>query len=271
MGYHYSPTAIRDCSAHTQFFSATRQHRRPCNAGKRPGVGTAPTINQGGQQRAPRQRTRAAPIPATWQIGRCYWIQDGTSNFQAGEIQSISQHATIWRWLHNNKNSTRANNRMHREGTTLITDQELLHLHASPFLTKFQVQARFAQGIPATTFPHIPLHSTGAIPLSLDGFWDTLNTHQWNSSLLWLERDFDPTRFLTRKPNTVAPQGTARTSFLNCLKAGTNLLIQFQSTHPDGTLQQNNRYNQMTMLLRCAPILLLQQGYFHHGRPPVRE
>jgi len=152
---------------------------------------------------------------------------------------------------------------MHREGTTLITDQELLHLHASPFLTKFQVQARFAQGIPATTFPHIPLHSTGAIPLSLDGFWDTLNTHQWNSSLLWLERDFDPTRFLTRKPNTVAPQGTARTSFLNCLKAGTNLLIQFQSTHPDGTLQQNNRYNQMTMLLRCAPILLLQQGSFH--------
>ncbi len=58
---------------------------------------------------------------------------------------------------------------MHREGTTLITDQELLHLHASPFLTKFQVQARFAQGIPATTLPHIPLHSTGAIPLSLDG------------------------------------------------------------------------------------------------------
>jgi hypothetical protein len=156
---------------------------------------------------------------------------------------------------------------MHREDTTLIIDQELLHFHASPFLTKFQVQARFAQGIPATTLPHIPLHSTGAIvaaiPLSLDGFRDTLNTHQWNSSLLWLERDFDPTRFLTRKPNTVAPQGTARTSFLNCLKAGTNLLIQFQSTHPDGTLQQNNRYNQMTMLLRCAPILLLQQGYFH--------
>ena len=98
---------------------------------------------------------------------------------------------------------------MHREGTTLITDQELLHLHASPFLTKLQVQDRFAQGIPATTAPHIPLHSTGTIPLSLDGFWDTLNTHRWNSSLLWLERDFDPTRLLTRKPNTVAPQGTA--------------------------------------------------------------
>ena len=59
---------------------------------------------------------------------------------------------------------------MHREGTTLITDQELLHLHASPFLTKLQVQDRFAQGIPATTAPHIPLHSTGTIPLSLDGF-----------------------------------------------------------------------------------------------------
>jgi hypothetical protein len=118
------------------FFSATRQHRRPSNAGKRPGVGTAPTLNQGGQQqkqRAPRQRTRAAPIPATWQVGRCYWIQDGTSNFQAGEIQSISQRATIWRWLHNNKNSTRANNRVHREDTTLIIDQELLHFHASPF------------------------------------------------------------------------------------------------------------------------------------------
>jgi hypothetical protein len=152
---------------------------------------------------------------------------------------------------------------MHREDTTLITDPELLHLHASPFLTQLQLQSRLDHGIPATALPHIPLHSTGAIPLSLDGFWDTLNTHRWNSSLLWLDRDFDPTRLLTRKPNTVAPQGTARTSFLHCLKAGTNLLIQFQSTNPDGTIQQNNRYNQMTMLLRCVPILLLQQGSFH--------
>jgi hypothetical protein len=111
--------------------------------------------------------------------------------FPSGEIQSISQHSTIWRWLHNNNNTFRSNNRMNRVDTTLITDPELLHLHASPFLTQLQLKSRIEQGIPATKLPHIPLHSTGAIPLSLDGFWDILNTHRWNSSLLWLERDFD--------------------------------------------------------------------------------
>jgi hypothetical protein len=68
---------------------------------------------------------------------------------------------------------------MHREDTTLIADPELLHLHASPLLAQLQLQVRIEKGITATTLPHIPLHSTGAIHLSLDGFGtrSTLTTH----------------------------------------------------------------------------------------------
>ncbi len=144
----------------------------------------------------------------TCQIGLCYWILDNSTktaksprqNHQAGEIQQISKHKTIWRWLHNNKNTTQSNSMLQREGTTLVTDPKLIRLHASPFLTQLQLQDRFQQGIPASTLQYIPLHSAGVRPLSLDGFWDTLNTHRWNSSLLWLERDFDPTRTSCENP-----------------------------------------------------------------------
>ncbi len=98
--------------------------------------------------------------------------------------------------------------------------------------------------------------------LCLSTVFGTLSTHIdgiVDGERFWPHQASHP----NQTQSCVAPQGTARTNFLNCLKAGANLLVQFQFIHPDGTIQQTKQYNQMKMLLRCAPILLLQQESFH--------
>ena len=98
----------------------------------------------------------------------------------------------------------------------------------------------------------------------MEGFWDLLNARKWSNNLLWLEHEFEPTEFLQRKPNTAAPQGTARTSFLEALKAATNLLQQFQQLDPNGEIQPNPRFDQTFMLIHSLPILLLSKDLQPH-------
>ena len=120
----------------------------------------------------------------TWQIGRCYWIQDkapspitaNPNTFKAGEIFSISQHKTSWRWLESNSMITRSNKKLSSSNTILITDNELLHLHAAPYLSQDMVKDRILLGTSSTSQPNPPLHSIGIIPLSLNGF-GILSTH----------------------------------------------------------------------------------------------
>ena len=119
---------------------------------------------------------------------------------------------------------------------------------------------RIAENRPTTNL-HRPLpHVTRDQPLSLEGFWDILNTNKWADTLQWLEEKFDPRTLLQRKPNTTAPLGTARAAFLDALKAATNLLAQFRLLDSDGNLQPNPKYDQMTMLLRCTPLLLVRRA-----------
>ena len=142
----------------------------------------------------------------------------------------------------------------------MITDKELLYLQEDSSLTYTEVSMRIAENRPTTNL-HRPLpHVTRDQPLSLEGFWDILNTNKWADTLQWLEEKFDPRTLLQRKPNTTAPLGTARAAFLDALKAATNLLAQFRLLDSDGNLQPNPKYDQMTMLLRCMPLLLLRRG-----------
>ena len=124
---------------------------------------------------------------------------------------------------------------------------------------------RIAENRPTTNL-HRPLpHVTRDQPLSLEGFWDILNTNKWADTLQWLEEKFDPHTLLQLKPNTTAPLGTARAAFLDALKAATNLLAQFRLLNGDGYLQPNPEYDQTTMLLRCTPLLLLRRGLTHQN------
>jgi len=190
------------------------------NIGKQPEVGPAPTLKQGGQKAGPKQKDQptthhqnphrqpACSISVTWQIGRCYWIQykapspntDSPNTFKAGEIFSISQHKTSWRWLESNSMTTRSNKNLSSNHTILITDNELLHLHAAPYLSQDIVKDRILLGTFSISQPNPPLHSIGIIPLSLNGFWDTLNTPKWNATLLWLDRDLIPEHSSSANP-----------------------------------------------------------------------
>ena len=95
------------------------------------------------------------------------------------------------------------------EGTKMITDKELLYLQEDSSLTYTEVSMRFAANRPTTNLYQRSLQVTRDQPLSLEGFWDILNTNKWADTLQWLEEKFDPHTLLQWKPNTTAPLGTA--------------------------------------------------------------
>ena len=98
----------------------------------------------------------------------------------------------------------------------MITDKELLYLQEDSSLTYTEVSMRIAGNRPTTSL-HQPLpHVTRDQRLSLEGFWDILNTNKWADYLQWLEEKFYPSTLLQQKPNTTgtAPLGTATAAFL---------------------------------------------------------
>jgi len=52
--------------------------------------------------------------------------------------------------------------------------------------------------------------------------------------------------------------GTARGQFIEAARAATNLLAQFSEKDDQGYPRANQQYDQMQMLVRCLPILLLR-------------
>ena len=88
----------------------------------------------------------------------------------------------------------------------MISDKEL-HEELSLIYTK--VSMRLAANRPITNLYQRSLQVTRDQPLSLEGFWDILNTNKWADTLQWLEEKFDPHTLLQWKPNTTAPLGTA--------------------------------------------------------------
>ena len=88
----------------------------------------------------------------------------------------------------------------------MISDKEL-HEELSLIYTK--VSMRLAANRPITNLYQRSLQVTRDQPLSLEGFWDILNTNKWADTFQWLEENFDPRTLLQWKPNTTAPLGTA--------------------------------------------------------------
>ena len=101
----------------------------------------------------------------------------------------------------------------------------------------------------------------GPSPLrySLLGFKNAGNTAHWHSVLRWVQFDFDPAQFLVRRINSEAPpKGKAQKLWTNCAQALTQLLQQ-QVQHDDaGTYIPDRLFDQLTMLTRCLPTLLLR-------------
>jgi len=93
--------------------------------------------------------------------------------------------------------------------------------------------------------------------LSFDGFRNIGNSRHWNRVVKeWLP-SFDPTKFLTRKISTIAPKGTARPLWIDCVKAVTHLLAQIEN-RKEGVFQPSDLYDQLLMWIRCMPAILLR-------------
>ena len=130
-----------------------------------------------------------------------------------GEIISISKSKVKWTWFDNNKTTTRSLQKVLAEGTKLITDKELLYLQEDSSLTYTEVSMRIAENRPTTNL-HRPLpHVTRDQPLSLEGFWDILNTNKWADTLQWLEEKFDP-RTLLQDTQHHSSLGNGKSSIL---------------------------------------------------------
>ena len=93
--------------------------------------------------------------------------------------------------------------------------------------------------------------------LTLEDFSDILNDSKWNKTFRWLESEFAPLVFLSRKPSMQAPLGTAQRQFVQTLKATSNLLSQLEEIDANRQILPNQQYDRMQMLILCMPILLL--------------
>ena len=76
----------------------------------------------------------------------------------------------------------------------------------------------------------------------------------------WLLNDFDPTVLLTRKATTQAPSKAAQddSDCINCAVLG--LAKQFMIRNEAGGIKPNQFYDQLLMLHRVLPMLILRRG-----------
>ena len=93
---------------------------------------------------------------------------------------------------------------------------------------------------------------------SLDGFKDTENNQKWQDLLYTWLPTFNPIEFLSRRINSEAPKGAAALSWCACVKALINLMGQMEAVQDNGNYQSSETYDQLHMIARCLPILLLR-------------
>ena len=134
------------------------------------------------------------------------------------------------------------------------------HVLLDPGFTQTDVNARISEGVAEGLSDDEDEEAPFVSPpqYSFHGFHDTGNSRKWLSLLQsWLPT-FDPTAFLIRKINAKAPVGKARGLWVQCLKAVTNLVSQFERTNAQGDYVPSIEFDQLQMLLRCMPAMLLQ-------------
>ena len=115
------------------------------------------------------------------------------------------------------------------------------------------------------------LIATGALPedptvltfsqldLDLTGFKRTNSEDHWTKLFRWVQHEFDPEKLLIRRINAEPPpKGRAEKAWVQCVKALVNLQRQHLYLQPDGSLAPDEMFDQLTMLARCLPILLLR-------------
>ena len=199
-------------------------------------------------------------------MGKSYWFQcrnvqcTGHGQHFAGKVVRTTASFVTWAWHDNQRQEQRSINTLPPAAPQLISDQQMRHVQVDPGFSQHEVVRRIAEGVTEglSDEDDQDIPSVSPPQYSFQGFHNTNNTRHWSSLLQsWLPT-FDPTAFLIRKINAKAPVGRARGLWVQCLKAVTNLVSQFERTTGEGDYVPSIEFDQLQMLLRCMPALLLQ-------------
>ena len=96
---------------------------------------------------------------------------------------------------------------------------------------------------------------------NFQGFFLQNHTKWSNIIFHWLP-NFDPLIFLSRRINSEPPTGEAKRLWVQCVKALTNLMSQTELSDAEGNYASCEVHDQLTMIARCLPILLLRVPKF---------
>ena len=176
----------------------------------------------------------------------------GYSDYLAGIITKVGPHLVEWYWTHDPSCKARRHlNILLAQGSRELSEFEVnLIVHQDPAYTLEDILNLPPDAAPVPAFS--PLQYT------LTGFTDTQDIRKWSYLLLdWLPT-FDPASFLIRRINSEAPTGSAKQAWVQCVKALTNLIKQTETRSDEGNILSNVQYDQLTMIARCLPILVLR-------------
>ena len=229
-------------------------------AGKRRRVGLVPTINNDERHRQNSEKND------TFRVGDWRWFRwnstgcVGSGKFYAGEIVNICEKTVIWEWFSDRTRDSRTTFQLRKETTPFLTSEEQLKLDQDSSLSRDEVHTSLehrnspSQHQRTQNQTNIDVHTQ---QISLDGFRNIANRKHWNEVLYQWLPTFDPTAFLTRKIQAAAPKGTARSIWVDCIRAVTNLVSQFE-VKVDGIFQSSDIFDQLQMWIRCMPAIILR-------------
>ena len=208
-------------------------------------------------------------------MGQTLWFRqarpDGRrsppAQYYAGVIQALNPGSIAWTWLNTDLGSQRPVTRnlgvLRRERPEVLTDTELSLLHRDPSYSRDEVRTALRRQPSGGSGAPLPpsaatLQHRQFLPYNLDGFFQVQNVTKWQELLFeWLP-SFQPTVFLVGRIPAEAPTGLAASAWTSCVRSITNLLSQTERLDEQDRYISTTIHDQLLMLTRCLPILLLR-------------
>ena len=207
------------------------------------------------------------PLP-NHSIGQTLWLRRSAPHqraspadqYYAGTITGVTSRSIAWTWLSSQEPTHRLRSILQPERPEVIVPAELAWLHRDLHYSRDEVRAalrRQPAGAPPLPLSAAPNAQAPPMPYNLDGFLHLQNIPKWRELLFdWLPT-FQPTGFLVSRIPAEAPTGPAAEAW-TCVCSITNLLSQTEERDASGAYISSTIHDQLLMLTRCLPILLLR-------------
>ena len=228
-------------------------------------VGPTPTLNNCGTQ--PQDDcTTPESQPSNDSLftpGIIYWFRGRQSphlrtQWYAGRVLHCTSTRVEWYWL---DNECRESAFVHTMIPEQVCEIDLTILRGHPALSRNAIRGRRERRIPEGQ------------SLATSGPWQYFNhpedTRKWERLLTeWLPA-FDPTKLLVTVPRTSPPPKSAWHAWEDCCLAAANLQNAFENITEEGQYHPAPVFDQLNMLNRCLPCLLLIRRRGDRDRAPA--